>query len=109
MTGSGAVGMTHMDGAGTEEGVHNLLQRVQELASGYQEGRLELQLVGGFINTRRNFSEELFSDIMSKLSKKSGRRKKLSYMKKILNVGRKKFALPIGRNCLDLRQKNSII
>lgn len=67
--GSGAVGITHMDGAGTEEGVHSLLQRVQELANGYPEGRLELQMVGGFVNTRRNYSEELFSSIMSKLRK----------------------------------------
>jgi hypothetical protein len=66
LPGSGAVGMSHMDGAGTEEGVQIMIQRVQELAIGYPDGRLELQLVGGFTGSGRNYSEELFSSIMSK-------------------------------------------
>ncbi|KAJ9588483.1 hypothetical protein L9F63_018139, partial [Diploptera punctata] len=62
-TGSGAVAMAHLDGAGTEEGVMNMVHRVQELALGYPEGRLELQLIGGYSDSR-NYSEELFYNIM---------------------------------------------
>lgn len=62
--GSGAVGMAHFDGAGTEEGVLNLVHRVQELAmSGYPEGRYELSLIGGFSDSH-NYSEELFYNLM---------------------------------------------
>lgn len=64
--GSGAIGLAHFDGAGTEEGVQNLVHRVQELAlSGYPEGRMELQLIGGFSDTH-NYSEELFYNLMRK-------------------------------------------
>lgn len=62
--GSGAVGIAHLDGVGTEEGVQSMVQRVQQLAIGYPEGRLELQMIGGFTNNRRNYSEELFGSIM---------------------------------------------
>lgn len=68
-TGSGAVGMSHMDGAGTEEGVQIMIQRVQELAIGYPDGRLELQIIGGFTGSGRNYSEELFSSIMNSFQK----------------------------------------
>ncbi|KAL4702101.1 hypothetical protein ACJJTC_002107 [Scirpophaga incertulas] len=37
--------------------------RVQHLALGYPEGRLELQLVGGFTDPHR-YSDELFANIM---------------------------------------------
>lgn len=40
--------VAHLDGAGTDEGVMNVIHRVQELALGYPEGRLELQFIGGF-------------------------------------------------------------
>ncbi|KAK6632623.1 hypothetical protein RUM43_013391 [Polyplax serrata] len=63
-SGSGAVGIAHLDGVGTEEGVQSMVQRVQQLALGYPEGRLELQMIGGFTNNRRNYSEELFGSIM---------------------------------------------
>lgn len=43
----------------------NVVHRVQELALGYPEGRLELQLVGGYSDSR-NYSEELFYNIMRK-------------------------------------------
>ncbi|XP_063244679.1 protein N-terminal asparagine amidohydrolase isoform X2 [Bacillus rossius redtenbacheri] len=62
-TGSGAVALSHLDGAGTEEAVMNMIQRVQELSMGYPEGRLELQMVGGFSDTR-NYSEQLIYSIM---------------------------------------------
>lgn len=42
-----------------------MIQRVQELAMGYPEGRIELQLVGGFSDAH-HYSEELFYNIMSK-------------------------------------------
>lgn len=63
-TSSGAVGMAHYDGVGTDEGVCNMIQRIHELGiSGYPEGRLELQLIGGFSDTR-HYSEELFCNLM---------------------------------------------
>jgi protein N-terminal asparagine amidohydrolase len=65
VTGSGAVALAHLDGAGTEEGVMNMVHRVQELALGYPEGRLELQLIGGYSDSH-NYSEELFYNIMRK-------------------------------------------
>ncbi|KAL0270926.1 UNVERIFIED_CONTAM: hypothetical protein PYX00_008197 [Menopon gallinae] len=68
-SGSGAVGMSHVDGACVEEGVQSLIQRVQELAVGYPEGRLELQLIGGFTYNRGNYGEELFSSIMHEIQK----------------------------------------
>lgn len=40
-----------------------MIQRVTELALGYPEGRLELQLVGGYSDPR-NYSEELFYNIL---------------------------------------------
>jgi hypothetical protein len=43
-----------------------MVHRVQELALGYPEGRLELQLIGGYSDSR-NYSEELFYNIMRKL------------------------------------------
>jgi protein N-terminal asparagine amidohydrolase len=60
------VAVAHLDGAGTDEGIMNMVHRVQELALGYPEGRLELQLVGGYSDSR-NYSEELFYNIMRKL------------------------------------------
>nr|CAD7427212.1 unnamed protein product [Timema monikensis] len=45
-TSSGAVALSHLDGSGTEEAVMSMIHRVQELALGFPEGRLELQMVG---------------------------------------------------------------
>lgn len=42
-----------------------MIQRVTELALGFPEGRLELQLVGGYSDPR-NYSEELFCNILCK-------------------------------------------
>lgn len=66
ISGSGAVGVAHLDGVGIEEGIQSMVQRVQQLAIGYPEGRLELQLIGGFTNNGRNYSEEVFGSIMRK-------------------------------------------
>ncbi|XP_046660426.1 protein N-terminal asparagine amidohydrolase isoform X2 [Homalodisca vitripennis] len=68
-TGSGAVGLAHFDGSGTEEGVLNIVHRVQELAmAGYPEGRYELSLIGGFSDSH-NYSEELFYSLMHSFHK----------------------------------------
>ncbi|XP_066907821.1 protein N-terminal asparagine amidohydrolase isoform X2 [Halyomorpha halys] len=62
-TTSGAVGLAHCDGAGTEEGLVTLISRIQELALGYPEGRMQLQLVGGYLDAN-NYTEELFYNIL---------------------------------------------
>lgn len=66
IVGSGAAAFAHLDGAGTEEATAAMVQRVTELALGFPEGRLELQLVGGYSGPR-NYSEELFCNILCKL------------------------------------------
>lgn len=55
--------MAHLDGNGTDEAVTTMVSRVQELALGYPEGRIELQLIGGF-RDQQGYSEDLFSNIM---------------------------------------------
>lgn len=62
-TGSGAAALAHLDGSGTEDAAAAMVQRVTELALGFPEGRLELQLVGGYSDPR-NYSEELFYNIL---------------------------------------------
>ncbi|XP_075978527.1 N-terminal amidohydrolase 1 isoform X2 [Anticarsia gemmatalis] len=62
-SGSGAVALAHLDGSGTAEAAAAMVTRVQQLAVGYPEGRLELQLVGGFTDPHR-YSDELFANIM---------------------------------------------
>ncbi|XP_073947370.1 N-terminal amidohydrolase 1 isoform X2 [Choristoneura fumiferana] len=62
-SGSGAVALAHLDGSGTAEAASAMVARVQQLATGYPEGRLELQLVGGFTDPHR-YSDELFANIM---------------------------------------------
>lgn len=63
--GSGAVAMAHLDGTGTDEACQTMITRVQELSMGYPEGRIELQLIGGF-RDQKGYSEDLFSNIMRK-------------------------------------------
>lgn len=57
--------LAHMDGQGIDEAVTNMVARVQELAIGYPEGRIELQLIGGF-RDNNNFSEDIFCSVMRK-------------------------------------------
>lgn len=64
-TGSGAIALAHLDGNGVDEAVTTMVSRVQELALGYPEGRIELQLIGGF-RDQQGYSEELFCNIMRK-------------------------------------------
>ena len=61
--GSGAIALAHLDGSGTDEAVSTMVSRVQELALGYPEGRIELQLIGGFRDPQ-GYAEDLFSNIM---------------------------------------------
>uniref|UniRef100_A0A0A9WHR3 Protein N-terminal asparagine amidohydrolase n=3 Tax=Lygus hesperus TaxID=30085 RepID=A0A0A9WHR3_LYGHE len=67
-SGSGAVCLSHLDGAGVEEAVMNMVSRVQELAMGYPEGRLQLQLIGGYSDPH-NVTEELFYNILHSFQK----------------------------------------
>ncbi|XP_020288311.1 protein N-terminal asparagine amidohydrolase [Pseudomyrmex gracilis] len=69
-SGSGAVALAHLDGSGTEDAAASMIRRVTELSIGYPavEGRLELQLVGGYSDPR-NYSEELFYNILSAFHK----------------------------------------
>lgn len=57
--------LAHLDGNGTDEAVSTMVARVQELAFGYPEGRIELQLIGGFKDSQ-GYAEDLFSNIMRK-------------------------------------------
>lgn len=41
-----------------------MVQRVQELALGYPEGRIELQVIGGFTDAH-HYSDQLFYNVMS--------------------------------------------
>jgi protein N-terminal asparagine amidohydrolase len=63
--GSGAVALAHLDGNGVDEAVTTMVSRVNELALGYPEGRIELQLIGGF-RDNQGYAEDLFSSIMRK-------------------------------------------
>ncbi|XP_060535049.1 protein N-terminal asparagine amidohydrolase [Cylas formicarius] len=67
-SGSGATSLAHLDGSGTDEAVCTMIQKVQELALGYPEGRIELQLVGGFTDPH-SYSEDLFFNIMNSFHK----------------------------------------
>lgn len=58
MIGSGAVCLAHVDGADQENGISTLIARIQEASLGYPEGRLELHLIGGFMDLR-GISEQL--------------------------------------------------
>ncbi|KAL7288143.1 protein N-terminal asparagine amidohydrolase [Trichogramma pretiosum] len=62
--GSGAVALSHLDGSGTEQAVCHMIARVSELSIGFPEGRIELQLIGGYADPR-NYSEQLFHSILS--------------------------------------------
>lgn len=60
-----------------------MVSRVQELALGYPEGRIELQLIGGF-RDQNGYAEDLYSNIMRKLNLFPTlyvRRQKVSYYK----------------------------
>lgn len=63
--GSGAVALAHFDGNGIDEAVCTMVARVQELALGYPEGRIELQLIGGYRDPQ-GYGEEVFYSIMRK-------------------------------------------
>lgn len=64
-SGSGAVALAHLDGNGIDEAVSTMVARVQNLALGYPEGRIELQLIGGY-KDQQGYAEDLFYNIMRK-------------------------------------------
>lgn len=43
-----------------------MVHRVQNLAFGYPEGRIELQLIGGYRDQPGGYAEDLFYNIMRK-------------------------------------------
>lgn len=45
-----------------------MVDRVQTLAFGYPEGRIELQLIGGFRDQPVGYADDLFCNIMRKYS-----------------------------------------
>ena len=65
-TGSGAFCLGCVDGADTVSGITPLIARIQELSLGYPEGRLELHLIGGFLDLR-GFSERLVVYVLRKI------------------------------------------
>ncbi|XP_061388313.1 protein N-terminal asparagine amidohydrolase [Musca vetustissima] len=67
-SGSGAVALAHFDGTGVDEAVCTMVARVQELALGYPEGRIELQLIGGYRDPQ-SYGEEVFYNIMQSFHK----------------------------------------
>lgn len=79
--GSGAVALAHLDGNGTDDAVSTMVHRVQNLGFGY-DGRIELQLIGGYRDQPGGYAEDLFYNIMRKsilfysyTHKKSGKNK----------------------------------
>lgn len=55
--------MAHVDGADQEGGITPLISRIQEVSLGYPNGRLELHLIGGFMD-HRGYSERLISSLL---------------------------------------------
>ncbi len=64
-TGSGATCMAHVDGADQESGITPLVSRIQEVSLGYPNGRIELHLVGGYMDPR-GYSERLVINLLRK-------------------------------------------
>lgn len=62
--------LAHLDGTGIDEAISTMVARVQTLAIGYPEGRIELQLIGGY-KDQQNYAEDLFVNIMRKYSSSS--------------------------------------
>lgn len=62
-TGSGATCMAHVDGADQESGITPLISRIQEVSLGYANGRIELHLVGGYMDPR-GYSERLVISLL---------------------------------------------
>lgn len=77
--GSGAVALAHLDGNGTDEAVSTMVHRVQNLGFGY-DGRIELQLIGGYRDQPGGYAEDLFYNIMRKSIYFNHTRKKTNSM-----------------------------
>lgn len=57
--------MAHVDGADQESGITPLISRIQEVSQGYPNGRLELHLIGGYMDPR-GYSERLVANLLRK-------------------------------------------
>ena len=57
--------MAHVDGADQESGITPLISRIQEVSLGYPNGRIELHLVGGYMDPR-GYSERLVINLLRK-------------------------------------------
>lgn len=64
-SGSGTTALAHLDGNGIDEACLSMITRVQDLSMGYPEGRIELQLIGGY-REPNGYADELFYNIMRK-------------------------------------------
>ncbi len=51
-SGSGATCLAHCDGVDTKNGIQNMLSKLKALSHGKPDGRIELHMVGGFIDQR---------------------------------------------------------
>jgi len=58
--------MAHVDGADQENGIGPLVSRIQEVSQGYPNGRIELHLVGGYLDPR-GYSERLVINLLRNL------------------------------------------
>ncbi|KAG1659612.1 Protein N-terminal asparagine amidohydrolase [Nymphon striatum] len=67
-SGSGVVCLGHFDGSEVDEGLTNILRRIQELSPGVTEGRFEVQIVGGFLDTHL-YSEQISMQLLRALHK----------------------------------------
>lgn len=61
--GSGVVCLGHFDGSEIDDGLTNILRRMQELSSGLSDGQLEVHIIGGFLDTHR-YSEQLSMQLL---------------------------------------------
>ncbi|RUS71364.1 hypothetical protein EGW08_020873 [Elysia chlorotica] len=71
-TGSGAAAMVHYDGSSVAEGLQNMISIVEDLTEDMQAGRLEVHLVGGFVDERKN-SHEVSDKVIEALCESSYR------------------------------------
>ncbi|XP_078610871.1 protein N-terminal asparagine amidohydrolase-like [Branchiostoma floridae x Branchiostoma japonicum] len=67
-TGCGVTCVAHFDGAGTREGIRDMMANLGQLTQNCTEGRLELHLVGGFCDDRC-MSEQLTLELIEEFNR----------------------------------------
>ncbi|KAK3769158.1 hypothetical protein RRG08_014022 [Elysia crispata] len=65
-TGSGAAAMVHFDGSSVAEGLKTMVSIVEDLTEDKNAGKLEVLLVGGFLDERKN-SHEVSNKVLKAL------------------------------------------